>query len=39
MRVDGDDPPIVTFVENNNHDESNQPNENGTDKNILETWL
>jgi len=39
LRVDGDDPPIVAFVENNNHDESNQPNEYGTDKNILETWL
>ena len=30
LRVDGDDPPIVAFVEYNNHDESNQPNEYGT---------
>ena len=32
MRVDGDDPPIIAFVENNNHDESNQPNEYGKTK-------
>ena len=28
------DPPIVALVENNNHDEANQPDENGTDRNI-----
>ncbi len=34
LRVKGADPPIVTLVENNNHDEANQPDENGTDRNI-----
>jgi hypothetical protein len=28
------DPPIVMLVENNNHDEANQPDENRTDRNI-----
>jgi hypothetical protein len=31
LRVNRADPPIVMLVENNNHDETNQPDENGTD--------
>jgi len=36
LRFNGADPPIVALVENNNHDEANQPDENGTDRNIWE---
>ena len=34
LRFNGADPPIVALVENNNHGEANQPDENGTDRNI-----
>jgi hypothetical protein len=36
LGFNGADPPIVARVENNNHDEANQPDENGTDSNIQE---
>ncbi len=38
LRVDQVDPPIVALVQNNNHDEANQPDDNRTDGKIMQKY-